>query len=94
MLGNIGSNNVQYFPNIYKFTLHKKKIKPNYAIIRFHGRLFTYFFSSYFKIFNCKVIFYDQVDVSTNNLSIFKSLEIFFLFFVCFNQKYLTYLFE
>ena len=96
MLGNIGSNNVQYFPNIYKFTSYIKKIKPNYAIIRLHGRLFTYFSAAILKIFNCKVIFYDQVDVSTNNLSIFKSLEIFLVCFlfqskiispICSNKK-------
>ena len=96
ILGNIGSNNVQYFPKIYKFNSYIKKIKPDYAIIRLHGRLFTYISAVILKIFNCKVIFYDQIDISTNNLSTIRYLEIFvtsFLFRskiispICSNKK-------
>lgn len=78
--GNIGSNNSQYFPNILKFILYVKKVRPDYSIIRFHGRLFTYFCAFVLKFYKSRIFFYDQFDISNVKLPISRRIE----YFICY----------
>ena len=89
IFGDIKSNNSQYFPKISKFVKLVRKIRPDYSIIRLHGRLYTYFSALIIKFFGGKIIFYDQIDLSNHKFSKLEKIEIF-LRKLIFNDKLIS----
>ena len=74
--GNIGSNNVQYFPKLNQLFNFFKNFKPEITIIRLHGRLFTYLIAIVAKLYGSKILFYDQVNLLNFKNNLFNKIEL------------------